>query len=150
MVTTVGTEHSLKDLLSDLIQLDFDAASAYQAAIDRIENQSFRTSLSQFREDHLRHTRELGAILRAAGHAPPHEGDMKEMLTKGKVVIGGLMGDRAILRAMQTNEDDTVTAYERAVEFKDASPETRGTLEHACDDERRHRAWIVESLEKMD
>ena len=43
---------------------------------------------------------------------------MKALLTKGKVVIAGLMGDEAILQAMRTNEADTNTAYERAVNFK--------------------------------
>ena len=42
MVTTVGTESTLEDLLEDLIQLDYDAADAYQAAIDRLEDRRFR------------------------------------------------------------------------------------------------------------
>jgi hypothetical protein len=44
------------------------------------------------------------------GRTPPKEGDMKALLTKGKVVIAGLMGDAAILQAMRTNEADTNTA----------------------------------------
>ena len=44
----------------------------------------------------------------------PSEGDSKQMLTTGKVALASLMGDGAILAAMKTNEDDTVTAYERA------------------------------------
>ena len=36
MVTIVGTESTLEDLLRDLIQLEHDAKDAYQAAIDRI------------------------------------------------------------------------------------------------------------------
>ena len=59
------------------------------------------------------------------GRTPPKEGDMKALLTKGKVVIAGLMGDEAILQAMRTNEADTNTAYERAVNFK-ACRRTRG------------------------
>ena len=46
MTTTVGTETTLESLLEDLIQLDYDAADAYQAAIDRLENSSYRTRLS--------------------------------------------------------------------------------------------------------
>ena len=51
------------------------------------------------------------------------------VLTKGKVVLGGLIGDNAVLQAMKTNEDDTNTAYERAL-----------------GDERRHRDWMVETI----
>ena len=60
--------------------------------------------MAEFKRDHLRHITELGDILSPMGRTPPKEGDMKALLTKGKVVIAGLMGDEAILRVMRTNE----------------------------------------------
>ena len=80
------------------------AVDAYQAAIDRLENSGYRNALAEFKRDHLRHITELGDILSRMGRTPPKEGDMKALLTKGKVVIAGLMGDEAILRVMRTNE----------------------------------------------
>jgi bacterioferritin (cytochrome b1) len=71
MTTTVGTENTLEDLLEDLIQLDYEAADAYQAAIDRIENSSYRTALAEFKRDHLRHVTELGDVLTGMGRQPP-------------------------------------------------------------------------------
>ena len=144
MVTTVGMETSLDDLLSDLITLDHDAADAYQSAIDRLESTSWRESLTRFREDHLRHTRELGDLLKARGGTPPGGGDMKSLLTSGKVVIAGLAGDDAILEAMRTNEADTNTAYERALAFQGVDAATREVFQRGLDDERRHCAWILE------
>ena len=120
------------------------AADAYQAAIDRLENSSYRNALAEFKRDHLRHITELGDILSRMGRTPPKEGDMKALLTKGKVVIAGLMGDEAILQAMRTNEADTNTAYERAVNFKDLQANTRGVLQNGLADERRHCEWILE------
>jgi uncharacterized protein (TIGR02284 family) len=149
MVTTVGTEKTVEDLLKDLIQLDHDAAGAYQAAIDRLKDAGFRSALTGFRQDHLRHVDELGALLSGMGREPPKEGDMKAVLAKGKVVLGGLMGDKAILQAMKTNEDDTNTAYDRATEFKDAPAEAQRAFEQARTDERRHRDWIVATLAKL-
>ncbi len=149
MVTTIGTEDKLDDLLQDLSRLDHDAAEAYQAAIDRLENASYRTTLASFKQDHLRHTQELGDCLTSLGKTPPKEGDMKGMLTKGKVVLGGLVGDKAILQAMKTNEDDTNTAYERAVKHKDTTPQIQTVLERALGDERRHREWMVETIDRM-
>lgn len=146
MTTTVGTESTLESLLEDLIQLDYDAADAYQAAIDRVENSSYRTALAEFKRDHLRHITELGDILSSMGRTPPKEGDMKALLTKGKVVIAGLMGDEAILQAMRTNEADTNTAYERGVNFKDLQANIREVLQHGLADERRHCEWILEQL----
>lgn len=149
MVTTVGTESKLDDLLSDLIQLDYDAAEAYKAAIERLESTAFKTALSEFRDDHLRHTRELGECLRALGRPVPTEGDMKQVLAKGKVVIAGLMGDKAILQAMRTNEDDTVTAYNRAVNFAGTPDSVLDALERGQADELRHCQWILSTLKSL-
>ena len=147
MTTSVGTEDTLEELLEDLIRLDYDALDAYEAAIDRLAEESHRSALGEFAEDHRRHTRELGEILSAMGRTPPQKGDAKRFLTQGKVALGGLVGDKAVLRAMRTNEDDTNTAYERAAGFRDVPAATREVLERARDDERRHRAWIVSTLE---
>ena len=148
MVTTVGTETDLRSLLEDLVYLDYDAADAYQAAIDRLDNAEWRTTLATFMEDHLRHTDELGEALLAMGITPPTQGDMKTMLTQGKVMMAGLIGDDAILRAMRTNEADTNTAYERAVQFPDLGVTLREILERGLADERRHCAWILAQLQQ--
>jgi hypothetical protein len=48
---------------------------------------------------------------------------------------------------MRTNEADTNTAYERAVQF-DALPSTaRDALQRGLEDERRHCQWILETLQ---
>jgi uncharacterized protein (TIGR02284 family) len=149
MVTTVGTEDKLDSLLTDLVLLDHDAVLAYDAAIERLGTANHRSTLAGFRRDHLRHIEELDAALSAMGKTPPKEGDMKALLTQGKVVLAGLVGDKAILRAMKTNEDDTNIAYERAVQHRHASPELRRTLESGLADERRHRAWLIETIERL-
>jgi hypothetical protein len=51
------------------------------------------------------------------------------MLTQGKVLIAGLMGDKTILQAMKSNEEDTNTAYARAVEHEDTPAQVKATLE---------------------
>jgi uncharacterized protein (TIGR02284 family) len=149
MATTIGTETRLADLLTDLIQLDCDAAYAYRAAIDRIDNAAFRSALTAFRQDHLRHADELGEHLSAIGKTPPTDGDIKSFLTQGKVMLGGLLGDKAVLQAMRSNEDDANAAYERAVRHRDVGPQLRAILQRAFDDERQHRDWIVEALAEL-
>ena len=149
MATTVGTESTLEDLLEDLVQLDYDAADAYQAAIDRLDEARFRDRLREFKGDHLRHIDEISAILQRMGRTPPKEGDMKSYLTQGKVMIGSLMGDKAILQAMKTNEADTNTAYERAVGFRGLDATTQQTLQRGLEDERRHCEWILQELKTL-
>jgi hypothetical protein len=72
----------------------------------------------------------------------PQEGDLKQLLTTGKIALASLVGDGAILKAMKTNEDDTVTAYERASRHPDALPESQRQFERFAADERRDRAWM--------
>jgi uncharacterized protein (TIGR02284 family) len=146
MTTAVGTQPDLGDLLRELIELDFDAIEAYRAALQRFDDTNFRSHMSTFQQDHERHVHELSVLLRTMGREPPEGPDLKQFVTKGKVVIAGLLGDPAILAAMVTNEDDTNTAYERAVARADLSTELRELLERNLADERRHRQWLQEQL----
>ena len=146
MVTTVGTEGNLVDTLNNLIQLDYDAIDAYEAAIDRLDSAEYKATLKQFRDDHARHTRDLGAVVTELGGKPARQGGAKSMLTRGKVMMATLMGDGAILQAMKSNEDDTNTAYERAVGNAKGSASAAAALRAGLEDERRHRAWIEQTL----
>jgi rubrerythrin len=142
MVTTVGTESRYADLLTSLVQLEHDAIAAYESTVERLDDAAAKAEIEKFRGDHLRHMEELTGLAREAGVTPPEEGDMKRMLTTGKVAMADLAGDGAILRAMKTNEDDTVTAYERAKDHDDAPPAAREVFARALADEERHRAWM--------
>jgi uncharacterized protein (TIGR02284 family) len=149
MTTSVGTQRDLSTLIEQLIELDYDAIEAYDAVVDRLQSPECRAQMIAFRDDHARHVRDLGAILRQSGREPPGGPDVKRLLTQGKVVIAGLMGDKAVLMAMKTNEDDTNTAYERSVSNDVVPPQVKDTLRACLADERRHRAWIEDQLSRM-
>jgi len=142
MTTLVGTQKNLSDVLDALLELDYDAIEAYRAAIDRLGDPSDKAQLGSFLADHERHVRELTPIVHAMGKTAAKGPDIKQWLTKGKVVIMSLAGDHALLLAMKTNEDDTNKAYERATSRNDLPPDVRDVLERNLQDERRHRAWI--------
>lgn len=134
--------------LNDLIALDYDAIDAYQAAIDRLEDPTAASQLRTFMADHERHTVELGACVSQLGGDPARKGDLKRILTKGKVVLAGLVGDRRIMEAMRSNEDDTNRQYEKALQIEGLArhSQVQALLERNLSDERRHRAWIVDYL----
>lgn len=150
MATTKGTETSLADLLNSLIELDYDAIEAYKAAIGRVDILSDRGQLAVFMQDHQRHVADLTTLVEEQGAEPATHGDMKQILTKGKVVLGGLVGDKIVLEAMKTNEDDTNTAYELAINHPNLPPEVKRVLEQNLADERRHRAWIEGRLSEAE
>lgn len=135
--------------LKKLVHLDYDAIEAYDAAIERLEDPGSKKALREFRQDHARHTENLGAILRNLNEEVPSGPDMKRMLTEGKVVIAGLGGDKAVLRAMQANEKVTNTAYEKALQATGTDAATQDTLRHNLEDERRHKAWIDRKIEEL-
>ncbi|WP_106092123.1 ferritin-like domain-containing protein [Enhygromyxa salina] len=136
-------------LLEDLIKLDYDAIEAYDAAIKRLKDAESKRQLSEFRNDHQRHTQNLGRFMKQAGKDPPTGPGLKQILTKGKVVLADISGDQAILKAMKSNEDDTNAAYERAVQHEGTSAELRDTLRENLNDERRHRSWIERRIKEI-
>jgi uncharacterized protein (TIGR02284 family) len=146
MATATDSKQIISDL-NDLIKLDYDAIAAYQAAIERLDNAGYKKQLTEFLGDHKNHVEELAKAVRSEGGTPPTEGGAMKILTKGKVVIAGLVGDDAILKAMRVNEGVTNTKYEEAVEA--SYPEQIQTvLRKGLADEQRHRDWIIATLEK--
>jgi rubrerythrin len=146
VVTRVGTESTLIDLVRDLIKLDHAAIEAYNSAISKLSSEEYKRNLAAFRDDHVRHTHILGTWMREQRDSPPQGGGVTEVLTTGKVAIASAAGDRKILQAMKSSEDDTNIAYERAVNHE-AADELLEVFEKNLSDERRHRRWIESVLQ---
>ncbi|KZY31209.1 rubrerythrin family protein [Roseovarius sp. HI0049] len=142
MPTTVGTESTTADLVKNLLVLEHDAMAAYETTIERLDSAEYRQQVETFRRDHEAHVQELGRIADSLGIEKPTEGDMKQWLTTGKVALADLAGDGAILKAMKTNEDDTVAAYEQALGNSATDAQLRPVIEKGLADERRHRQWM--------
>lgn len=142
MVTTVGTQNDYGDLLKALLKLEHDAIAAYETTLDKLESLSAKENIQGFLDDHHRHVRDLKALAADAGVAPSDDGSMKEMLTTGKVQLASLMGDGAVIGAMRSNEEDTVTAYQRAKDHEGLEPRAREVFSQAYQDEVRHRDWM--------
>ena len=146
MVTTVGTASDIINMLNDLIQLDCDAIQAYEAAINRIDDSEHQRQLAAFKNDHDRHTRELDSVVRGLRGKPINGASIKHVVTTGKIAFADMMGDRAVLQAMKTNEDDTNKAYERAASQSDLPQSAVRVIQAALGDERRHRDWLEKTI----
>ena len=148
MTTRVGLEPDFMTAIKNLIELDYDAIAAYDAAIDRLDKEGFRKAFRDFRKDHEKHIEGLSAFLKSKEEVPPTGPSAKSYLTQGKVILANLMGDLTILKAMRTNEIDTTTAYGRINNYEDIPKEIRGILKQGLEDEKRHLAWLEETLEE--
>lgn len=146
MATVVGKQKDVAHLLNSLIELDLDAIEAYEVAIDRIDDEGDKAQLDELKGDHERHVRELQPIVAELGEKPADKPDLKRVLTKGRVVLAAIVGDRPILLAMKTNEDHTNLAYDRAVSRDDLPEHVRELLLKNRSDERRHLAYVEKRL----
>jgi rubrerythrin len=142
MATLVGSQKTLSGLVRSLIELDYDAVAAYRAAIERLGSAELKRAFGLFLSDHVRHATDLSGALEGLGEQPPTHADLKAVLTKGKMTVGALSNDRAVMLVMKTNEVDTNRAYERAVARNDIPDHLRFLFERAILDERRHRQYI--------
>ena len=149
MATTIGTESDLKTLIQNFLILEHDAIAAYKATIERLEDPGHKAKISEFRADHERHVRELTQMAAKHGVSAPTEGDMKELLTTGKVKIAGLMGgDSAVIKAMSSNENDTISAYESGSANSVIPADDRPLFARAAADERRHQSYMDTAAQK--
>jgi|AntRauTorcE11897_2_1112592.scaffolds.fasta_scaffold17481_2 rubrerythrin len=149
MVTYVGSQDNIEDLVTALIKLEHAAGEAYDSAIERLDDVSLSSQVAELRQDHSRHMQDLSQIALALDVDIP-DGSAKEMLTQGKVVLADIMGDESILRAMGSNEEDTVTAYEKALQNNCCTAELKTICDQAHKDELRHRTWFKQMAEKLD
>jgi rubrerythrin len=147
MVTTVGLQTDFTSALKGLIELDYDAIEAYGAAINRLENAHYKSTLKEFKDDHQRHINEISKFFEVCNKVPPSGPSLKSVFTQGKVILANLVGDKAILRAMRSNEIDTNTAYGRINNYDNIPGEIKEILKKGLLDEKKHLAWIEETLE---
>jgi rubrerythrin len=138
-----------RGLLRSLAELDYDALQAYETAAERAEGADIKKRLGEFCEDHRRHVNDINLLLVDLKGKPLLEDDFKHILLEGKVFIASLVGDRALLKAMQSNEEETTKTYKNAVEMRGFAPEVTKVIENNYADERRHLAWIRGKLEAM-
>lgn len=146
MVTKVGLQSDFVSAFKDLLELDYDAIEAYKVAIEKLENPVYKNALTEFLHDHERHVKEITQLLVAHNIDAPDGPSAKQWLTKGKVVLAGLIGDKTILTAMRSNEIDTNDAYKRLNEYQDKWQDSIEFLQSGLRDEKKHKAWLEATL----
>lgn len=149
MVTLAGTETSLISVVDDLMKLDLDAMEAYDLAIGNAERPDIKERLEQFKEDHVRHADELGGLLAELGGEPNKGPAARQLLPSDSIVSASITGDRSILERLLSNENDTNKAYERSLEAAEENEAAKQLFNRNLEDERRHRAWIQETLASL-
>ncbi len=143
------SDSALTAELNDLLMLDHDAVQAYSLAIRLLESPAYKAQLEMFRADHERHIDELSQLIRSRDGTPlelPHlpSGAFKLAVQ----AIGAAGGDRAVVLAFKANERQVRDKYRRSARAVHPADVT-SVLARAADDEVRHYAWALETLEEL-
>lgn len=134
--------------LNSLIQLDMDAVQAYEQALDHIDMMMIRIQISDFRDDHQAHIRNLSALVHALGGNPTeYSRDLKGFLIEGFTALRSVTGTEGALKAMQSNEKLTNAKYEAALSW-DLTGDAREQVREHYNDERRHLIYIQQTLKE--
>jgi len=134
------------ETLRSLVQLDYDAAEAYSAALERIQSPELARQLEAFRADHVRHVWLINGLLEKMGEpAAQPAPDLKGVVLRGFTATLSARSDEAALMAMVGNEGITNSTYRDVLEL-DWTPREREVLARNYADEQRHLAWIRQAL----
>jgi hypothetical protein len=134
------------DLVNALLELEYDALPAYDTALAHLSDVRDRRQIEAFLTTHHRHVSELSQLVIDRGYDPTVRGDFRRLLEKGKVALGVIAGEQAVLVAIKSNADELATAYQRAMTNDALSERERGVIERCHADERWHSAWIENRL----
>jgi len=133
--------------LNELIHLDVDASEAYNQALKKIDDPEIFQTLSQFRNDHLRHIREISVAVQGLGGTPAEQKqDFKGYLIEGFTALRSITGIEGALKAMQGNERITTSTYERAL-HANFPPNILALIQRNYADEARHLSQIQRLVE---
>jgi rubrerythrin len=145
MTAFMSKQNDFLNAIQALVELEYDTREAYEEAIKKISNDDYKIKLNEFCQDHEHHIMELSKILQ--NHNEPTTAKpsiVKYFITKGKVVLGEVIGDQTILAAMASNEIDTNIAYERINARHDRLDDAKEILKQGLKDEKKHKKWFDE------
>lgn len=132
--------------LSSLMYLDFDAARAYEQAIQEIDDSIIRERMVEFLNDHERHITDIRSMIGMLGETPPEPSrDVKGFFLEGWAAIRSMSGTEGALKVMKSNEELTNRRYNDARSW-DVSTHVMDLIIQNHTDEERHLTYIEEQL----
>ena len=142
MPTTVAQAGPEAQVVQRAIALEYDCLAAYSEAAKLAEEPGLVSTLQQFVADCKRHISQWQDRLKGMASSEGKPSMITEPLNRGKVKIGGLIGDKAIMMAIKNNAADTCQAYEQVASRVELAPETKEISQAMLKDARRHRTWM--------
>ena len=142
-------QESVLSQLEEIVQVDIDAAHAYDRAINQIQDDIIRERLANFRDEHRKHIIRLVQEITSRGGSPlDPTPDVKGYLMQVFTALRSVSGTRGALAAMKLNEELTHAKY--AEVFPQDFPEdVKEVLRSNLSDEKRHLDYIANNLKSL-
>ena len=142
-------EKELIAALSSLVQLDIDAAHAYDQAVKEIDDAIIRNRLLKFQKEHRLHIDGLSSQIVALGGQPPdHTQNFKGYVIKAFTAIQSVAGMKGALRAIKATEEITNRYYGEVVSWE-APSEVKEMLRTYFSEEKIHLDYITSNLQAL-
>lgn len=129
-------------ILTELIQLEFDAVHVYDTAIGGVDDERIRDRLRTFQQTHHDHVKNLSQELRQQGETPPVPSqDFKGMIFEKLAAIRSITGTEGALKALATAEEILSRYYQELVP-EDMPQATHRILKKHLSDGQVHKDYI--------
>jgi competence ComEA-like helix-hairpin-helix protein len=148
--TEVGSDFETDiEALAALAQLDLEAAAAYSICAEAMPIEDIRDTLISFREDHLRHVRDLGQLVEEmGGEAVDAEGPVRESSLTALASATSALGPDAGYLAMISNEQLTNSVYQAILQIE-WDEDVQQVIKRNLEDEKRHLQWLQENRSRV-
>ncbi|ALG92351.1 MULTISPECIES: DUF2383 domain-containing protein [Actibacterium] len=139
----IGTEPRADHLVQNLMALEQDMLAACETLRDRLSSRDHFDKAEMTCQQLPAHIQELRDYAERVGVTPTEGGDLRALLTVGRVELAALAGDdKTLLRAMSRNESTLVDAWQNAMANPETPPDLMPLAEAALTDASHHRAWL--------
>lgn len=142
MPTNVGHAGPEAEVIKRAIALEFDCVAAYGEAAKQADVSSHAKTFQQFATQCENRIQLWQGRLEQMSTRPGEPHAVTEPLNRGKVKVGGLLGDTAVALVVKNNAADTCKAYEDVAARVELSAETRDLSKKMLAEAREQLAYI--------
>ncbi len=131
------------EVIENVYYHDLSACDIYKQVITHVNDQSIRSSLNNFLEDHERHVQNLGSLLKDEfSKKPPESKDLKGNLLSAYTSLRSVTGQDGALKALQTAESTVLDAYKDALASV-SNQRAKNLIQSQMGDEENHNRYIA-------
>jgi uncharacterized protein (TIGR02284 family) len=142
---TTNIEDTAKTL-QELTQYEIDGSFIVSQAIDSINNNEIKSSLSTIKQECELNIKELASIINEFGEkAPEYSKDFKGYFMQGYTALRGMTSDQGVLKALHTNIQMLLKAFEKVLN-SDIPDNIKSKIRRIYEIDRHHLQYVASRI----